>query len=116
MFLFQLLFTFPKNGIPITSEFNNNKMTNMTLHFHEQTNDQNLPVMVVALLTTIAIHIAFAKAWEIVQTAKFNDEYAYHNQVIDELDEKVEELTKKVKYYQDLASQMLDLNIGINNT
>ena len=80
----------------------------MTIHFYEETNEQNLPVMALALLTTIAIHIAFAKAWDIVQTVKYNDEHVYYKQLVDELDDKVEELTRRLKHYQDLACQMLD--------
>jgi hypothetical protein len=95
-------------------------MTNMTPYYYyeENNNDQFYAMVIVALFVVICGQVAFSKASEIMK--ELDDEELVTMDdlcaVIKDQDEEIEALKKKVKLYQDLACQMLDRKVGINDT
>jgi hypothetical protein len=95
-------------------------MTNMTPYYYyeENNNEQFCAMVIVALFVVVCGQVAFSKASEIMkelddeELVTMDDLYA----VIKEQDEEIEALKKKVKLYQELACQMLDRKVGINDT
>ena len=95
-------------------------MTDMTpySYYEENNNEKFCAMVIVALFVVVCGQVAFSKASEIMkelddeELVTTDDLYA----VIKDQDEEIEALKKKVKVYQDLACQMLDRKVGINDT
>ena len=96
-------------------------MTNMTPYYYyeENNNEQVYAMIIVALFVVVCGQVAFAKVSEMMNELDSKDDkelvtmdelYA----MIEDRDEEIEALKKKVAVYQDLACQMLDRKIGIN--
>ena len=95
-------------------------MTNMTPYYYyeENNNEQFYAMVIVALFVVLCGQVALSKASDIMreldddELVTMDDLYA----VIKDQDEEIEALKKKVKLYQELACQMLDRKVGINDT
>ena len=87
-------------------------------YYEENNNEQFYAMVIVATFVVICGQVALSKASEIMKELD-DDELVTTDElyeVIKEQDEEIEALKKKVKLYQDLACQMLDRKVGINDT
>jgi len=81
-----------------------------------------VPALVISLITGVITYMAYMRACAEPPPKVIDDDSPLYD-LIDEQDEKIEALElmvkmleKKVADYQDLACQMLDRKIGINET